>query len=144
MNQNSSLEDNDSDIDTLPSPRPRLLSFGWTQYRGHWLKNRWLSQTASLPLTPDPSESQVMIPNHQRQSASVSVSGNSDGTRTQSSRGRYREASSDESDSLTQSPRLSFMSENSRRRQSGSFLSFIPFLSLTLATGTAAQKRRLA
>ncbi|KAJ5765168.1 hypothetical protein N7520_004727 [Penicillium odoratum] len=136
--QNASPEDNNSDIDTLPSPRPRLPSFGWTQHRGHWLKNRWLSQTASLPLTPDLPESQVMIPNHQGQSASVSASGDSDETQMQSSRGRSREASSDEYNSSIQSPRLSFMSENIRCRQSGSFLSFIPFLPLTLATGTVA------
>lgn len=146
MIQDCSLEDDDSDINTAPSPRSGLPSFdsnigsstSFAQYRSQWLRNCQSSQTNTWPVTPDIPEPEVMMPN-QHQPSGVSASGNSGGAR---SRGRSRRVSSNCSNSS--STTLSVISEGSRYQQRGIFGSLLnlPYVSLTLAAGMAAQRRR--
>lgn len=144
--QDCRVEDN-SDVDTAPSPRPCVSSihsdhgssFSFAQYRSQWLQNCQSSLTASRPTTPDPPEPEVVISSHQHQPSGVSASGNPGGAR---SHGRTRRVFSNYSHSSSSS--LSVTSHSSHWRYRGLFDSILnlPYLSLTLAAGTAAQKRR--
>lgn len=139
-------QEDDNDIDRDPSPRSRLPSIdsnlesstSFTQYRSQWLRNCQSSQVNTRPVTPDLPDSEVMIPSQHRPSG-VSASGNSGGAR---SRGRTRSISSNCSNSS--SANMSVIPEDSYHQQRGIFgnLLELPYLSLIMAAGMAAQKRR--
>ncbi|KAJ5649283.1 uncharacterized protein N7484_003006 [Penicillium longicatenatum] len=141
------IQEDDSNIQTAPSPRSHFPSFdsspgsslSFTGYSSQRLRNSPSSQADARPVTPDIPDAEASTLSHPHQPHVASAFGNSDGA---GSRGRSRRASGNWTNSS--SPSLPSVSELAHRRQLnifGSLFNF-PIFSLTLAAGKAAQKRR--